>query len=173
MSTKNKNLSEYNPADIPNGRDMRVGVVVSEWNQNITSSLLKGCMETLQEHEVSEDNIILIHVPGTYELTSGANLLLSNEKMDGIICLGCVVKGETRHDEFINHAVAGGLTNLSIKSNRPIIFGVLTTENMAQAVDRAGGKHGNKGIEAAVTALKMIALHKKYAGSNNRIGFKG
>ena len=171
MSSKDKNLSEYTNESIPDASEMKMGVVVSDWNSNITTALKKGCLETLVKHGMLESNIKVIHVPGTYELTSGASMLGSSDPMDGIICLGCVVKGETRHDEYINSAVANGLTILSINMNKPVIFGVLTVENMEQALDRAGGKHGNKGVESAITAIKMVELHRNIKGHKNKIGF--
>ena len=110
-------------------------------------------------------------MPGTYELPSGAGLFFQKGKFDGVICLGCVIKGETRHDEYINSAVANGLINLSLTVNKPVIFGVLTTENEQQALDRAGGKHGNKGTEAAVTAIRMVDLYKHFDDRKKQIGF--
>jgi len=156
---------------IPDGSEMKLGVIVSDWNTHITTALLDACVSTLQKHGVESKNIEIIHVPGTYELTSGAALLGQHTLVHGLICLGCVVKGDTRHDEYINSAVSQGLTLLSMKLNKPVIFGVLTVESMDQAVDRAGGKHGNKGIESAVTALKMVQLFKKIKEPKNKIGF--
>ena len=115
-------------------------------------------VELLLEHGALAENIVTYSVPGSFELTSGADLLLKNHKLDAVICLGCVIQGETRHFDFICNAVANGISNVAIKYSKPVIFGVLTTDNQQQAVDRAGGKHGNKGEEGAVTAIKMAYL---------------
>jgi 6,7-dimethyl-8-ribityllumazine synthase len=123
--------------------------------------LLKGAYHSLIEKGASEDNITVIEVPGSFELTSGADLLLQNKTIDAVICLGCVIQGETRHFDFICDAVANGITNVSIKHNKPVIFGVLTTDNQQQAEDRAGGKHGNKGEEAAITAIQMANIQQQ------------
>lgn len=157
---KKVNLSDYNPETVPNGKDYRLAIVVAEWNPEITNALLQGAYDTLVEHGVLPENISVLHVPGSYELTTGADIALSNPQCDAAICLGCVIQGETRHFDFICEAVSQGLTNLSLKRERPVIFGLLTTNDMQQARERSGGKHGNKGVEGAVTALKMIALNK-------------
>jgi 6,7-dimethyl-8-ribityllumazine synthase len=159
MATAQKNLSSYYPADVPSGKGKRIGVVVAEWNEEVTGSLNKGVQETLEKHGVSSDDIITHYVPGTFELTLGAQFLAEYKNLDAVICLGCVIQGETRHFDFICQGVTQGITELNIKFNIPVIFGVLTTENQQQALDRAGGVHGNKGDEAAITALKMIGLH--------------
>ena len=171
MTEKRKDLSAYNSGSVPDGKYLKIGVVVSEWNPNITSALLSGCLTTLGNHGLPEAQVKIIHVPGTFELPTGAQWLFNHGNPDAVICLGCIIKGETRHDEYISQAVANGLTNLALKMNKPVIFGVLTTENMYQAVDRAGGKHGNKGIEAAVTALKMIGLHNELNKGDRKIGY--
>ncbi len=159
---KKTNLSDYNPAEVPSGRDYRVGIVVAEWNREITDALAQGAIDTLREHGVEEENIQLVHVPGSFELTTGADLMLSNdEELDAVICIGCVIQGDTRHFDFICEAVSQGVTNVALKHEKPVIFSVLTTNDMQQAQDRAGGKHGNKGVEGAVTALKMIKLKKE------------
>jgi len=161
MSTKNKNLSTYNPNEIPSAKGMIFGIVVSDWNSNITHALLEGAYETLKKHGAKKDNIIVKHVPGTFELTLGAQFMAEYADLDAVICLGCVIQGETRHFDFICQSVTHGITELNMNYNIPFIFGVLTTENMDQATARSGGKHGNKGIEAAVTAIKMAALQKE------------
>lgn len=161
MSSANKNLSHFEGSEIPNGKGMCIGIVVSEWNSAITGALRDGAIKVLLENGVEEKNIIVKYVPGSFELTMGAQFLCENKNIDGVITLGCVVQGETRHFDFICDAVAHGVTNVSIKYNKPVIFGVLTPNTLQQAQDRAGGKHGNKGDEAAVTVLKMVAL-KKY-----------
>ncbi len=140
---------------------MRFGIVVSEWNHEITLALKEGAYSTLLKNGAEPDNILISFVPGSYELTLGAQLQLETNQVDAVICLGCVIQGETRHFDFICDAVANGITNLNIKYNTPVIFGVLTPGNQQQAIDRAGGKHGNKGDEAAATAIKMLALKHK------------
>ena len=158
MSSQLKNLSDFSEAEIPSAAPFSFGIVVAEWNAGITNALYQGAYESLLEHGALAENIFTYPVPGSFELTSGADLLLKNSKLDAVICLGCVIQGETRHFDFICNAVANGLTNVAIKYSKPVIFGVLTTDTQQQAVDRAGGKHGNKGIEGAVTAIKMAYL---------------
>ena len=172
MSSKDKNLSAYKTEEIKSGANLKVGIVVSEWNEGITATLLDGAKETLLKHEVKQENIHIVTVPGSYELPMGANILLNKYGLDAVICLGCVIKGETDHDKYINGAVANGIMNLGLMSNKPVIFGVLTPNSQAQAEDRAGGAYGNKGVEAAITALRMSQLcdQVKNAG-NSSIGF--
>ena len=158
MSSSLKNLSSYNKDEIPSGEKGIFGIVVSEWNKEITDNLLQGAVETLLEHGVDEKDIYVRHVPGSFELPFGASTLLEKKKFDAVICLGCVIQGETRHFEFISQAVAQGIMNVSLSEGIPVIFGVLTTDTLQQAKDRSGGALGNKGTEAAVTALKMAAL---------------
>lgn len=155
-----KNLSSYDETDVPNANEMTFGIVVSEWNTDITHALYEGCYDTLLKHGARAENIYTMQVPGSFELTTGARILNSQQNVDAVICLGCVIKGETSHDEYINNAVAIGLTNLGISTGRPHIFGLLTTNNREQAVDRSGGKYGNKGIDAAVAAIRMAFLKK-------------
>lgn len=172
MSSKLKNLSVYDADTLPNAAEMTFGIVVSEWNAHITHALYEGCYDTLILQGATPENIETIQVPGAFELPQGARILMSAKKLDAIICLGCVIKGETSHNEYINTAVANGLTQLSISSGRPCIFGLLTPNDEQQALDRAGGVHGNKGIEAAQTAIRMAALRKKNAiNTKNSIGF--
>ena len=161
MSSVNKNLSQPEGSSIPNGKGMRIGVVVAEWNIAITGALRDGAINTLLENGVLEKDIVLHYVPGSFELTMGAQFLCDDNSIDAVITLGCVIQGETRHFDFICNAVAHGVTNVSMKYNKPVIFGVLTPNTLQQAEDRAGGKHGNKGDEAAVTVLKMIALKSR------------
>ena len=172
MATKEKNLSQYDTSQVPAANDMTIGVVVSDWNSDITHALLDGCRQTLLEHGLPDDQLHIIHVPGSFELSAGARMLSGRYNCDAVICLGCVIKGETSHNEYINMAVATGLTNLSLASGKPYIFGVLTPNTKEQALERAGGKHGNKGIEAAITALQMAGLRQelKQAGKQ-QIGF--
>jgi 6,7-dimethyl-8-ribityllumazine synthase len=158
MEGKKQNLSGYNPEQVPNAANMRMGIVVSEWNPEITGSLLQGAIETLSRHGMNPENILVHYVPGSFELPLGAAWLIEQMKPDALICLGCVIQGETRHFEFICQAVSQGITNLSLNTKIPVIFGVLTPDTFEQARDRAGGKHGNKGDEAAITAIKMAAL---------------
>lgn len=170
MASALKNLSSYDENSIPSAENMSFGIVVSEWNADITHALYEGCFDTLVKHGVKEDHIHTIQVPGSFELPTGARLLASKHKVDAVICLGCVIKGETKHDEYINNAVAMGLVNLSLASGQPFIFGVLTPNNQEQARDRAGGKHGNKGVEAAISAIRMAALRKDMT-VKTKIGF--
>ncbi len=172
MASAAKNLSNYDESTIPSAKELKFGVVVSEWNTKITHALYEGCFDTLIKHGAMEENIHTIQVPGSFELTAAAKMIMSNRKVDAVICLGCVIKGETSHNEYINQAVATGLTNLGMASGKPCIFGVLTPDTEEQALDRAGGKHGNKGVEAAVTAIRMAALSRTMTNQDKRIGFK-
>jgi 6,7-dimethyl-8-ribityllumazine synthase len=160
MATHLKNLSDFSNTTVPFAAGFRFGIAVAEWNQEITHALYQGAYQMLLKHGVVESDIITYTVPGSFELTSGADLLLKNLKLDAVICLGCVIQGETRHFDFICNAVANGISNVALKYNKPVIFGVLTTDNQQQAIDRAGGKHGNKGDEAAITAIKMADMAK-------------
>jgi 6,7-dimethyl-8-ribityllumazine synthase len=155
-----KNLSVYNPDSVPDASEMRFGIVVSDWNKEVTWSLLDGAINTLIKHGASEKNIVVKHVPGSFELTLGAQFLAEYDDLDAVICLGCVIQGETPHFTYICQGVTQGITQLNLEYNLPFIFGVLTTNNQQQAEDRAGGKLGNKGDEAAVTAIKMAALQR-------------
>ena len=167
-----KNLSNYNINSVPSGKDMKFALVVSEWNNEITEALYKGAYKTLIKHSVKDENIVKEYVPGTFELTYGAQSMVKSANFNAVIVLGCVIQGETRHFDFICQGVSQGITDLNRTQNIPVIFGVLTTDNQQQALDRAGGKLGNKGDEAAVTALKMAAFRKrqKIIG-DNEIGF--
>ena len=158
MASNLKNLSDYDINSIPDASNMKFGIVVSEWNNEITEALYKGAFETLKKHGAEEENIIKTYVPGSFELTLGAQLMAENIRVDAIIILGCVIQGETRHFDFICSGVAHGITDLNIKYQKPFIFGLLTPNTQQQAIDRAGGKHGNKGDEAAITAIKMVNL---------------
>ena len=171
MASSLKNLSTYNEENIPSAENLKFGIVVSEWNTRITHALFKACQATLLKHGALKDNIFVEQVPGTFELPLGAKLLASSENPDAVICLGCVIKGETSHNEYINQAVANALSQMSVVSGKPFIFGVLTPNDEKQALDRAGGKHGNKGVEAAVTAIRMASLKKKLSSSKSKIGF--
>lgn len=157
MATTNKNLSSFSNKNIGDIADKKFGIVISEWNSEITEALYSGAVETLIQNGAIKDNIIRKTVPGSYELTLGAQWL-AKEEIDAVLCLGCVIQGETPHFDYICQAVANGITNVGLKYDKPVIFGVLTTLNLQQALDRAGGKHGNKGDEAAATAIKMLGF---------------
>lgn len=161
MSAKKQNLSEYNTDDIPNAVDFHFAIVAAEWNSEITDALLEGAYETLMSHGAQEKNIIVKRVPGTFELTAGTQFMAENTSVDAIISLGCVVQGDTPHFDYICQGVTQGITQLTVQYNIPIVFGVLTTNTMEQAQERAGGKHGNKGVEAAITAIKMAHLQNE------------
>jgi len=158
MATSLKNLSDYNHATIPSAEGMKFGIVVSEWNYEITGAMAKSAAETLLLHDANDEDILIKHVPGSYELTLGAQYMADYTDVDAVICIGCVIQGETPHFDYICQAVAHGITRVALDNGLPVIFGVLTTLTMQQALDRAGGKHGNKGVEAAITAIKMVAL---------------
>lgn len=156
-----KNLSAYDLESVPTASGMKFGIVVAEWNYHITGALAQGAIDTLKKHGVTDEDIILKHVPGTFELPLGGQFLAEYAQVDAVILIGCVIQGETRHFDYICLGVTKGTTELNLKYNKPFIFGVLTTDNEQQALDRAGGKLGNKGDEAAVTAIKMVALQKE------------
>lgn len=158
MATSLKNLSDYDIQSVPDAKGLKFGIVVAEWNTEITEALYNGAYNTLLKHGVSEYDIIKKYVPGTFELTLGAQSIAEYTNVDAIIVLGCVIQGDTRHFDFICQGVTQGITDVNIKYNKPVVFGVLTTDNQQQALDRAGGKHGNKGDEAAYTAIKMVAM---------------
>ncbi len=138
----------------------KIGLVVSEWNSPITNALQDACINTLINLGIQQKHIKLHKVPGAYELPLAAKWLLDQSYVQGVICLGCVIKGDTKHDEYINHAIAGGIMNLSLSYSKPVIFGVLTTKNRKQAEERSGGKLGNKGEESALALIKMLQLHE-------------
>lgn len=171
MSSSLKNLSSYDEQNLPSAENMSFGIVVADWNAEITHALYEGCLETLIKHGAKMHNIHTAQVPGSYELPVAARFILQGRKTDAVICLGCVIKGETKHDEYINNAVAQGLMQLSLTSGKPCIFGVLTPNTEEQAKDRSGGKHGNKGVEAAQTAIRMVALKQEFVEPKGSIGF--
>ena len=171
MASALKNLSVYDESTLPAAGEMSFGIVVAEWNASITHALYEACYDTLIKHGVQADKIHTVQVPGSFELPAGARILNGQKSLDAVICLGCVIKGETNHNEYINESVAHGLINLSIATGKPFIFGVLTPNNEEQALDRAGGKHGNKGVEAAITAIRMAALKRGATDSGKKIGF--
>jgi len=171
MASALKNLSAYDEQSVPNAAEMHFGIAVADWNAHITHALYDGCLRTLLQHGAVEDQIHVVQVPGAFELPGAARLLIGSKKLDAIVAIGCVIQGDTRHNEYINHAVAQGLVQLSLASGIPCIFGVLTPDNEAQALERAGGALGNKGVEAAVTAIRMAALKKGMAEPTVKIGF--
>jgi 6,7-dimethyl-8-ribityllumazine synthase len=162
MATALNNLSSYDPAAVPDGKGKRVGIVVSDWNSSVTHNLLSGVTGTLLKFGVSADDIIIEHVPGSFELTYAAKVMIGKAKVDCVIVLGCVIQGETPHFTFVCNGVTEGVTRLNLMYDVPVIFGLLTTLTLDQAQARAGGRHGNKGDEAAITALKMMGLQSKY-----------
>jgi 6,7-dimethyl-8-ribityllumazine synthase len=161
MATNLNNFSAYDPDLIPDASGMKFGIAVAIWNQDITISLRDATIKTLTDNGAREEDIKVAYVPGTFELTYAAKLLSKQNIYDAIICLGCVIEGETKHFDLICESVAQGLTQLNIESETPVIFGVLTTYNLDQAKDRSGGKLGNIGDEAAITAIEMAALRKE------------
>lgn len=150
-------LSKYDINAVPNASDMVFGIVVSDWNEQVTHSLLKGAYETLTKHGAKEENIHVFHVPGSFELVYASSKIQKEmPNIDAVIALGCVVRGGTPHFDYVCEGVTNGLAKLNAKGTIPFIFGLLTTDDMQQALDRAGGVLGNKGVEAAVTAIKMV-----------------
>lgn len=160
MATGSFNFKSQNN-DIPSAANMRFGIVVATWNSEITERLLEGAVAGLLQAGCLESNIAVKHVPGTVELTLGAQFFAEYTDVDAVIVLGCVIQGDTRHFDFVCQSVTQGITQLMISWNMPIAFGVLTTNNQEQALDRAGGKLGNKGEEAAITAIQMVALQNE------------
>jgi 6,7-dimethyl-8-ribityllumazine synthase len=166
MATANHNLSNYDKATIPNATDFRFGIVVSEWNTEITEGLWQGAFDALIDCGVLKENIVRWNVPGTFELTYGAarmskSIYADSGMLDAIIVIGCVIQGETKHFDFVCEGVTQGIKDLNLNGDIPVIFCVLTDNNKQQSIDRSGGKHGNKGTEAAVTAIKMATLRKQ------------
>ena len=153
---KKANLSEYDFYALAQIHDKRIAIVTAEWNAEITTSMEVACADTLQKHGIKAQNIIRLAAPGSFELPFVAKQSIKKYEVDAVICLGCIIQGETRHFEFIAQACANGMMQLGLESNIPVIFGVLTPNTMQQAIDRAGGKHGNKGVEAAVACLKLL-----------------
>lgn len=161
MATENKNLSEYDKNTIPNANGFRFGIVVSEWNETITSGLYKGAVEALLDCGVLQENILTWNVPGSFELVYGAKRLIDTQEVDAVITIGCVIQGETKHFDFVCEGVTQGIKDLNILTDVPVIFCVLTDNTLQQSIDRSGGKHGNKGTEAAIAAIKMADLRDK------------
>jgi 6,7-dimethyl-8-ribityllumazine synthase len=167
MATSLKNLSVYDKKKVPSAESMKFGIVVSEWNEEITDALCDGAYQTLIKHGATPENIIRKYVPGSFELTAGARMLADYTDVDAVICLGCVIQGDTPHFDFVCQGVTQGITLLNTQFDIPFIFGVLTTSDYQQAKDRAGGKHGNKGDEAAITAIKMVYLNESMQNDEN------
>ncbi len=161
MATANRNLSAYQKEDYIDIKQYKIGIVVSDWNSEITSKLQKGAIDTLIDNGVNSSNIEIFNVPGTFELPLGAQFVFENKEVDGIIAIGTVIKGETKHFDYVCQGATEGIMQVGLKYNKPVSFCVLTDNNMQQSIDRAGGKHGNKGTECAISCLKMIALKKK------------
>ena len=162
MATQYHNLSDYDPTTMPDASAMKVGIVVAEWNYEITSKLLEGAVNTLIANGVKESNIVIKWVPGSFELVFGARVIADGSDLDAVIVLGCVIRGGTPHFEYVCSGVTQGITQLNLTEKIPFIFGLLTNDTMQQSIDRAGGIHGNKGDEAAVTAIKMAALNRPF-----------
>ncbi len=162
MATTLQNLSSYEVEKVPSGKDFRFGIVVAEWNSAITTKLLNGAYNTLLKFDVAKENIIIEMVPGSFELTYAAKLLIEKANVDAVIILGCVIQGDTPHFTFVCESVTQGTTQLNLNYDTPVIFGLITTNTLEQAEARSGGNLGNKGDEAAVTALKMASLKSKY-----------
>ena len=160
MATKNHNLSDYDINSVPDATGMKIGIVVAEWNENITAALLDGAKSTLIKNGVAAEDITVMTVPGSFELVYGASQMVK-APVDGVIAIGCVIRGDTPHDRYICQGVTYGLARLNAVQDVPVIYGLITTLDMEQAEDRAGGKMGNKGDECAITAIKMIDFKRK------------
>ena len=156
MATAYHNLSEYDFNSVTDAASMKFGIVVSEWNYNITGALLRGAVETLKKHGAKDENILIKTVPGSFELTFGASQLIRQTDVDAVIALGCVVRGDTPHFDYVCMGATQGITQLNANGDVPVIYGLITTNTMEQAEERAGGRLGNKGDECAITAIKMI-----------------
>ena len=161
MATVNKNLSQYDKNSVPNAKDFRFGIVVSEWNETITGGLYKGAIEALLENGTLPENIVSWDVPGSFELIYGSKRMLETQNVDAVIAIGSVIQGETKHFDFVCEAVSQGIKDLNVQTDVPVVFCVLTDNNMQQAIDRSGGIHGNKGTEAGIVAIKMAFLRQQ------------
>ena len=170
MATAGRNLSEYNKEFIPNGADFKVGIVVSEWNDSITLNLLKGAKEALLDNSVKEKNILIRFVPGAFELPLGAQYMCEFTDVDGVVAIGVVIQGETKHFDFVCDGATQGIKDINLKYNIPVAFCLLTDNNIQQSIDRSGGKHGNKGVECAIACMKMIDLKRQFK-STGKIGY--
>jgi 6,7-dimethyl-8-ribityllumazine synthase len=161
MATVNKNLSDYDKNTVPNAKDFRFGIVVSEWNDNITEGLYSGAITALLENEVPPHHIIRWNVPGSFELIYGSKKMLQTQNVDAVIAIGCVIQGQTKHFDFVCEGVTQGIKDLNVQTDVPVIFCVLTDDTMQQSIDRSGGIHGNKGTEAAIAAIKMAYIRQQ------------
>ncbi|UKM65038.1 6,7-dimethyl-8-ribityllumazine synthase [Flavobacteriaceae bacterium GSB9] len=159
MATANKNLSEYDKNTIPNAKDFRFGIVVSEWNDTITEGLFEGAYQALVDNGVADKDIVRWNVPGSFELVYGCKKM-QEQYVDAVIAIGSVIQGETKHFDFVCEGVTQGIKDLNVLNDIPVVFCVLTDNTMQQAQERSGGKHGNKGTEAAIAAIKMAELRK-------------
>ena len=165
MATEGHDLSAYDAKSLSHCQTFRIGVAVSEWNEDITHALRDGALAVLKEAGVAE---VLVHsVPGSFELPLASQWLLNHASCDAVIAIGSVIRGETTHFDFVCQSTAQGTLRAGLDSDKPVIFCVLTDDNMEQSRARAGGKHGNKGVEAAVAALKMVRLRKALTGTGN------
>lgn len=161
MATVNKNLSEYDKNTVPDARNFRFGIVVSEWNETITEGLFDGAIQTLLENQVPSQHIIRWNVPGSFELIYGAKKMLQTQNVDAVIVIGCVIQGQTKHFDFVCEGVTQGIKDLNVQTDIPVIFCVLTDNTIQQSIDRSGGIHGNKGTEAAIAAIKMAYIRQQ------------
>lgn len=160
MATSFRNLSDYDKNTVPDGADYKVGIVVSEWNSSITDALMIGAKKALLENNVKEENILIHYVPGTFELPLGCQLILDNTDVDAVIAIGVVIQGETRHFDFVCQGATQGLMQIGLDYHTPVMYCVLTDNNIEQSLARSGGEHGNKGTDTAIAGLKMIALKR-------------
>ena len=165
MATAGNNLSSYKSEDLPYGAHFKVGIVVSEWNQTYTGGMLDGAREVLREAGVPETSIAVHWVPGSNELPLGAQWLAGRDDIDGVICIGSVIRGETAHFDYVCSGTAQGIMDVNLSSGKPVMFCVLTDDNEAQTDARSGGVHGNKGVEAAVGLLHMLTLKRTLSSS--------
>lgn len=160
MATEMHNLSQYDPTKVASGEGRKVGIVYAEWNSDITYALRDGAIKTLKENGVKADDITIASVPGSFELIFGASQMVKSGKYDAVIAIGCVIRGDTPHFDYICEGVTAGLSLLNVTYDIPVIFGLITTNTLLQAQERSGGRLGNKGDECAVTALQMMAQFK-------------
>lgn len=158
MATANKNLSHYDRDSMPNAEGLRFGLVVSQWNEEITGALHRGAIETLLDCGAKDSDIVSWEVPGSFELIHGCKRMLETQKPDAVIAIGSIIRGETSHFDYVCSATALGIKDLNLAHEIPVIFCVLTDDTLQQAKDRSGGRHGNKGTEAAIAAIRMAVL---------------
>jgi 6,7-dimethyl-8-ribityllumazine synthase len=171
MATSGKDLSKVEKFSLTHPEKLKIGIVVAKWNNKITNRLLDGAIIALIDSGVEKENIQIHYVPGTFELPLGAQYLLDKNTVDGVICIGCVIQGETKHFDYVCQGATNGIMSIGLRYNKPATFCVLTDQNEQQSIERSGGKHGNKGIECAVSCLKMIELKKQISSPDKKIGF--